>query len=208
MEFVRGDRRREAGGTRNRLMDAAVELLAQRGEDGVTLRGVTEAAGANVAAVSYHFGSLRSLCDAAVDRAIEVYVEAQEEALGVLGPASTLEQLASALTRPILRALALGGRELAMMRVVARARIVPAPPRDHCDPSVDDVNAGVVRVLEANLPAVKGEDLILRARCVAGLLHWIAIAPADELLGAQFEAEIERQLLSVTIGAFRGLSSS
>ncbi len=45
-------------------MDAALDLLAERGEDGVTLWELTDAAEANVAAVSYHFGSLKSLCDA------------------------------------------------------------------------------------------------------------------------------------------------
>ena len=43
------DQRREAGvRTRTRLMDAALDLLARRGEDAVTLREVTDAAGANV----------------------------------------------------------------------------------------------------------------------------------------------------------------
>ena len=39
-------------------MDAALDLIAERGEEGVTLRELTDAAEANVAAVSYHFGSL------------------------------------------------------------------------------------------------------------------------------------------------------
>jgi AcrR family transcriptional regulator len=44
--------------TRARLKDAALDPLAERGEDGVTLRELTDAADANIAAVSYHFGSL------------------------------------------------------------------------------------------------------------------------------------------------------
>ena len=42
-------------------MEAALDLLAERGEEGVTLRELTDAADANVAAVSYHFGALKSL---------------------------------------------------------------------------------------------------------------------------------------------------
>ena len=53
-----------------RLMDAALDLLAERGESAVTLRELTNAADANVAAVSYHFGSLKALCDAAVEHAL------------------------------------------------------------------------------------------------------------------------------------------
>ena len=40
-------------------MEAALDLLSEHGEEGVSLRELTYAADANVAAVSYHFGSLR-----------------------------------------------------------------------------------------------------------------------------------------------------
>ena len=60
------DLRRESGQrTRDQLLTAALSLLAERGPDGVTLREITDAAGVNVAAVSYHFGSLKGLCEAA-----------------------------------------------------------------------------------------------------------------------------------------------
>ena len=79
MGSARVDQRREAGlRTRTRLMDAALDLLAERGEEGVTLRELTDAAGANVAAVSYHFGSLKALFDAAIEDALERYLDAQQ----------------------------------------------------------------------------------------------------------------------------------
>src|SRR2546429_9251670 len=97
MPSPRADQRRETGlRTRTRLMDAALDLLAERGEEGVTLRELTDAAEANVAAVSYHFGSLKSLCDAAIEHALERYLVAQERAVSSLGPGSTLETLAAA----------------------------------------------------------------------------------------------------------------
>src|SRR5436305_8083379 len=103
----RTDRRREAGQrTQTRLVDAALDLLAGRGEDGVTLREITDAADANVAAVSYHFGSLRSLCDEAIEQALERYLDAQQELVSALGAESTLEELPQAFARPMLRALA------------------------------------------------------------------------------------------------------
>src|ERR1700732_81489 len=117
MQSTKVDQRREAGlRTRTRLMDAALDQLAQRGEDGVTLRGLTDAAEANVAAVSYHFGSLKSLRDAAIEHALERYLDAQQEAVSALGPESTLEELAAAFARAMMRALAVGGRDLAIMR--------------------------------------------------------------------------------------------
>src|SRR5579872_4256730 len=122
MEPARVDQRREVGlRTRTRLMDAAVDLLAERGEDGVSLRELTDAAQANVAAVSYHFSSLKSLCDAAIEHALERYLEAQQEAVSALGPGDSLETLAAAFARPMMRALVVGGRELDVMRIVARS---------------------------------------------------------------------------------------
>ena len=51
MESAKPDQRREAGlRTRARLMDAALDLIAERGENGLTLRELTDAADANVAA--------------------------------------------------------------------------------------------------------------------------------------------------------------
>ncbi|MFD8810613.1 TetR/AcrR family transcriptional regulator, partial [Streptomyces sp. NPDC059627] len=115
------DLRREAGQrTREGLQTAALELLAQRGQEGVTLREITDRAGANVAAVSYHFGSLKALCDAAIEHALEQYLDAQLLALHSLDSTSTLQDVAAAFARPMMRALAAGGQDLAMLRTVAR----------------------------------------------------------------------------------------
>src|SRR5213083_1412164 len=109
MESTRTDQRREAGlRTRTRLMDAALDLLAERGEDGISLRELTGAAQANVAAVSYHFGSLQSLCDAAIEYALERYLAAQQAEMDALAAGSNVEQVAAAFARPIMRALASG----------------------------------------------------------------------------------------------------
>src|SRR5205809_6457641 len=126
MQSARADLRREAGlRTRTRLVEAALDLLAERGEEGVTLREVTNAAEANVAAVSYHFGSLRALCDLAIEHALERYLDAQQGSVSALGSQSTIEESAAAFARPMMKALALGGRDLAVMRIVSRVAIDP-----------------------------------------------------------------------------------
>lgn len=47
--------------TRRRLMEAALPVFARDGYDGVSTRRIAEAAGANVAAIAYHFGGKRGL---------------------------------------------------------------------------------------------------------------------------------------------------
>lgn len=47
--------------TRDRIFDAATTLFAECGMDGVTMRALAEKSGANLAAVSYHFGGKENL---------------------------------------------------------------------------------------------------------------------------------------------------
>jgi AcrR family transcriptional regulator len=209
MEAARADQRREAGlRTRARLLDAALDLIAERGEDGVTLRELTDAAEANVAAVSYHFGSLRSLCDAALEQALERYLDAQQEAVSALGPQATVEELAAAFARPMIRALGVGGRDLAVIRTVARAGIDPPRGWSRFDARFERIRADVLRVLKLHVPDVNDRALILRTRCVAGMLNWLALAPVGAELRSKSEKQLERLLVPVIAGAFLGASTS
>ncbi|MFJ3308415.1 TetR/AcrR family transcriptional regulator [Streptomyces sp. NPDC086549] len=199
------DLRREAGQrTRDGLQTAALELLAQRGQEGVTLREITDRAGANVAAVSYHFGSLKALCDTAIEHALERYLDAQLLELDSLPSTATLHDVAAAFARPMVRALAGGGQDLAVMRTVARVGIEPPQGWDRLGGKFDRSRRGAVRVLAPNLPGVDEEELIFRTRCAAGLLNWLALAPIGTELAALSAEQIERQLVPVVAGAFRG----
>jgi AcrR family transcriptional regulator len=209
MASEKADQRREAGlRTRARLMDAALDLIAERGEGGVSLRGVTAAAEANISAVSYHFGSLRSLSEAAIERALDRYLDAQRQAVEGLGAEATVEELAAAFARPMIRAMVAGGRELAVMRIVARGGIEPPPGWDRFDESFDRVRADVLRVLKRNVPDVKDKDLIFRIRCVAGMLNWVVLAPVGAELRGRSEKQIERLLVPTLVGAFSGAAPS
>jgi AcrR family transcriptional regulator len=209
MESARADQRRAAGErTRTRLMEAALDLIAERGEEGVTLRELTDAADANVAAVSYHFGSLKSLCDAAIDQALESYLDAQEAAVSALSPESTLEELAAAFARPMISALTKGGRDRAVIRIVARAGIDPPEGWHRLDARFDQIRADVLQVLKANLPGVRAPELIFRTRCAAGMLNWLALARVGDELSDKSEKQAERLLVPVVAGAFRGASSA
>jgi AcrR family transcriptional regulator len=189
-------------------MDAALGLLAERGEDGVTLRELTDAADANVAAVSYHFGSLQSLYDAAIEHALGLYLDAQEEAVNALGRDATLDELAAAFARPLIGSLVAGGRDLAVMRIVARAGIDPPEGSGRLDARFERIRRAVLEVLKANLPGVKDQELIFRTRCVAGLINWLVLAPVGVELGDKSQKQIERLLVPMLAGAFRAPRSS
>ena len=158
-------------------MEAALDLLSERGEEGVSLRELTDAAEANVAAVSYHFGSLQALVDGAIEDALERYLDAQQEAVSALGPSPRSRKSAAAFARPMISALTKGGRDRAAIRIVARAAIDPPEGWDRFDARFDQIRADVVRVLKAKLSGVKTRELIFRIRCAAGMLNWLALAP-------------------------------
>lgn len=205
----KADLRREAGQrTRDRLLGAALELLSQRGQEGVTLREITDTAGANVAAVSYHFGSLQALCDAAVEHALELYLDAQHQAMSALAPGAALEELTAAFARPMVGALAGGGHDLAVMRTVARIGTDPPRGWDRLAGKFDQTRLDAVRVLKVSLPGVEEAELIFRIRCAAGMLNWLALAPIGAELAGRSEQELERLLLPVLAGAFHGYSSA
>jgi len=176
-------------------MEAALDLIAERGEEAVTLRELTDAADANVAAVSYHFGALKSLCEAATEQALERYLDAQQAAVSALAPESTLEELAAAFARPMIGALAKGGRDRAVIRIVARAGIDPPRQWDRFDARFDQIRADVLQILKANLPGVRSSELIFRTRCAAGLLNWLILAPLGADLRKGSRKQIEELLI-------------
>ena len=59
------------GETRTRVLDAAARLFAASGFKKVTVRQICREAGANIAAVNYHFGDKLGLYREVLGRAIE-----------------------------------------------------------------------------------------------------------------------------------------
>jgi AcrR family transcriptional regulator len=208
MESARADQRRAAGDrTRARLMDAAMDLLAARGEEGVSLREVTDAADANVASVSYHFGSLQALLDEAIEDALERYLDTQQEAVSALGTEPTAEEVAAAFARPMISALTKGGRDRAAIRIVARAAIDPPAGWDRFDDRFDQIRADVAQGMK-KVSGVKHRELIFRIRCAAGMLNWLALAPVGAELNGLSEKQAERLLVPIVVGALRGTNSA
>jgi AcrR family transcriptional regulator len=56
--------------TRNDLLVAGRKLFSERGYDGASVRAITREAGANLGAVTYHFGSKRSLYSAVLEQGL------------------------------------------------------------------------------------------------------------------------------------------
>ena len=90
--------------TEDRLLEVAERQIAERGVDGVSVRSVTAEAGANVAAIHYHFGSKAALVRAVLDRRIPEATARRDVLLAALEAAPgppTARALAAAFVRPL-----------------------------------------------------------------------------------------------------------
>ena len=99
---------------KERILDVAEELFAQRGFYGVSLRDITQAARVDVALVGYHFGGKRELFTAVFERRAEVLNRERMERLeavrhAALPGAPALEAIIDAFTAPLLERSARGG---------------------------------------------------------------------------------------------------
>ncbi len=108
--------------TKDRILGAAEQLFAQRGFDGASLRQLTTAAGVNLAAVNYHFGSKEKLVEEVFRRRLDALNARRMEALARLGDEHppTLEEVLDAYIRPALE-LSHDNHGSLFMRVLARA---------------------------------------------------------------------------------------
>ncbi len=99
---------------KERILDAAERLFARHGFYGVSVRDITEAAGVDVALVSYHFGGKRELFTAVFQRRAEAlnperFALLEEVRRAALPGVPTLENIVNAFTYPLLERSARGG---------------------------------------------------------------------------------------------------
>ena len=73
--------------TSESLLDVGQRLFAKRGYDASSVRDITSAAGANLGAVTYHFGSKEALYHAVLERALVPLRETVHGAARETGPA-------------------------------------------------------------------------------------------------------------------------
>lgn len=76
---VKSVRAPEQEDARTRLIDAAITLFAEKGYEGTSVRDLATAAGVNVAAVSYHFGSKDALYTEALRACLAPCAEIREQ---------------------------------------------------------------------------------------------------------------------------------
>ena len=111
--------------TRDKLLDVAGRIFADRGYRAATIREICVAAGANVAAVNYHFGDKLGLYTEVVqESARAAEVEGIQNALDMVAPA---EEILRAVVRARLRSLCKADRPDWQFRILTHELAEPTP---------------------------------------------------------------------------------
>jgi AcrR family transcriptional regulator len=112
--------------TRERVLETAGELFAEKGFDRSTSKEVCARAGANIAAVNYYFGSVDGLYAAVLDEAQRRFITYDAIAAAIAGKSGAREKL-RALIRLAVARLTASGEAAWAMRVIAREMAAPSP---------------------------------------------------------------------------------
>ncbi len=163
--------------TKTSLLDAAERLFAEHGVTASSLRAITRAAGANLAAVHYHFGSKEALVQAVFARRLAPLNRQRLAALSrcEADGCRDLDAIVRAFVAPPLRMIrdTPGGRDFA--RLVARAFLEPAAEtRQLVLAQFEEVIGRFTAALGRALPGLDRDELHWRFHFMAGSMAFTA----------------------------------
>ena len=199
--------------TRERLLNIAEQRFGEGGYEGTSLRAITVAAAANIAAVNYHFGSKEALLRAAVARAMAPVNTERRRRLDQLEAAGqpTAEQLIRAFIEPGLDlVLRRGERGAIVARFIGRVAFDPSRRiRELYAAEADPVEARYLAALQQALPRAAPESVAFGYVNMLGLLalhqsQALSRAPGTE--DVDDASRLAENLIAFLVAAFdRGL---
>jgi len=167
---------------KRRLLDAAEQLFAERGFEGVSVRDVTQLAATNVAAINYHFGTRDGLVALVVAGYLALVNDerlARLDAMEGKGPGKALpvEAILEAWIRPLVGtarksglAERLGCRLLGRIMALQGAGLPAA-----MEEALQRIGERFARAYGKALPTVTADELAWRLHFMAGALSHLLI---------------------------------
>lgn len=146
---------KEPAATREQLIAAAAAVFADAGFRGATVRDICQRAGANVAAVNYHFGGKQGLYTEVLRRHYQRALD-RFPGVGAAPRKAPAEERLLAFVRSFLQRIFAEGLDSCHGRLLAREMIEPTP-------ALDELVAVEIRALADQLTEIVG-DLLPAAR--------------------------------------------
>ncbi|MDJ0939321.1 MAG: TetR family transcriptional regulator [Woeseiaceae bacterium] len=162
--------------TRERILDAAEALFAQKGYEGVSVRQIMSRAEADVSLAYYHFKSKRDLFDQVMLRRAEILNEVRLEALDAVesrhpDDAPTVEEIIAAFTQPLLELLASDHEKWThYFQLIAQVNSSPEWGGELMTRYFDPLVKRFIEALRAALPDCDDEDLYWSYHFLSGAL--------------------------------------
>ena len=138
--------------TEQRLLEAAGEVFAARGFRAATVREICQRAGANVAAINYHFGDKEGLYFAVLKSGSEAALKKYPPTLD-LGPTATAAERLHAFVRSLLFRIVDKGQPSWHGKLIAHEM---AEPTKALTALIDDVYGPVLQQLESIVQELLG----------------------------------------------------
>ncbi|MEW1722571.1 TetR family transcriptional regulator [Streptomyces sp. NPDC093109] len=157
--------------TRTKILDAAEHLFAEHGYRGTSVRAITDRAGANLAAIAYHFGSKAELMAEVARRVIEPINAAQCAGLDRLLARTQdppVAELVEAFAGPMFDGMPAGDASGARTsRLIVTILSDPADEvRSWTGPAEDTVRDRYLTAFARALPDLAPEELRFRMRSI------------------------------------------
>lgn len=196
--------------TRGQILDAAEQLIGEQGVDRASVRSITELANANLAAVSYHFGSKDALVREVFERRLRPINQERLRLLDAhLDSTDTpdLETIVRAFVMPPFGVL-LGEEAANFGRCLVRVMANPGPEmRDLLMDLFGDVLQRFVEALQSVLPGVDPAGVFWQFHFMlgsmaytVGMRHLVPVYSRGVCDSSDVEEIAERLVKFVTAG--------
>ena len=200
-------RTRKSIATREKIMAAATELMAERGSTDFQMSEVSERCSMSKGSLYYYFSDRDELVQAIFDRSVDEHVERVEKV--VAQASSSAESI-----REIMRVLAEGSWVGSPLTLAMTRELLSS--QDNILPSVEGRVARIVAIIAAQLERSKGEGLIrpevdcrVVADALAGAFLFIMLdcASAPERASGEGPEDVSRFVDVMLDLALRGMGT-
>jgi len=192
---------------RLKILNTAERLFGEQGYAPVSLRHITAAAGVNLAAIHYYFGSKEELLDELVMGKVAPVNEERMEKLRSLreeaGPNPiAVQDLLGAFLLPALRTAEKNPEFAKLMGRLHAEGLMPAVARKHFGPVAERFLAE----MRTALPDLTEDELAWRVHFMIGAMAHTLCAPPLALAGRtgpEPPSDVARRLVAFLSGGFR-----
>ncbi|MBW3567710.1 MAG: TetR family transcriptional regulator [Proteobacteria bacterium] len=163
--------------TRDRILATAERLFAEAGIGATSLRTITTAAGVNLAAVNYHFGSKDALVEAVYRRHLEPLNHARLRRLEMIEQAANgepldVETIVRAFVEPLVEQARTGASGAVLTRLLAQSLHEAAGYVERFYARENDAVLQRYRdAMQRAIPALSPDEICWRLNFMLGTLH-------------------------------------